>query len=1747
MGVKAVYHSRNLILLFTIISCFIIFTGNAFAEVVAIPTCKICTEDPCTDYCATPPCVSCEGNEGDSFIFFGGNSEGPAGLNFAWDFDGDSFADSYLMTDVKQYFKPNNTETDPDGWPVTLTVDASGEFNTSDPLYVKVNNIAPTAIMYVFDIANNVQYEEAFVYANNEITFYAEKSHDLADDTIVCGQTDTYCGIQNPQVDFSYDGITFNAEYTGKLIKHSWSTPGDYLVRLKVTDKDTPAMISYADILVHVIPYGPYVFVTGPTEPFTEGELVRFNANQPLTLPYDIVSYEWDFDYDAVAGFNAMATGDEVFYRFPTARQRPEEEPFEPYFDVAVRVTDENNGTFIATEKFYPENIPPVAVLEVSTIDDVVLIPTYDPEDGTPIYEFNEGQIMKFDSNKSYAGCLNPPETCEHSDGRYAPDEDPPVFTNAPGSVVAAQWDWNYDSIFTPSAEDTNRLETHAYAEDTDQNIVPGEPISVMLRVIDDDNNANFTSDNYTKIYVIVHDIEPVAEIRQCNQTGTSCSKPEAAIELQEGITAYLKSADISGNTDTVILVEWDFDYSGVEVEFNTEATTDSISEITEHEWLEMGTYTLGVRITDDDGKVAIATQEVVISDMPPTAIITPNDGTVFEVNEGETIRFSAENSLIAPGDGFTRFRWDDDYNQSTFTPRERWDYESLCSSNVCSQFDELSCEQTEDCPRGRGFLSRTVTDGPATQYIAVCVEDADTWQLGDSMNTGLCVTGADPNDASVSPRIATLEIQIKNVAPVFTNEPSLTIYENQTFEWTPTIYDPAGSLDTYSFVCDFEKLPEGASCSQETGLISWSPGQNDISCPPNVEIPHPFEHTVCDSDGDCTTYKGSIIVLNVNDPAKIVGYTGDTTIPVGEEAVITLDKSDPDTFCGNENFYFYVCRDGATYYTSDMVFQGETGIFRWTPSANDLGKKTVKLCVRDDECGSNSACNDCMTGCIEIEFDIADSNNLPVVHLEDDFEAEAGYICVNGTHEGNQTEQWEYKWSQKTVESNICINSIATYPDDPLACFATSIHGSYEIGLKANNGTNDGQEETVVVTVLNTQPGAVVFGDRNYDLGTIVNLYGGASKDYNLNDTISYGWTDDPEVLNENDRSEANPNFQTDPDNPALYNFSLTIEDKEGLLSPEGYADLTFESLDVDESGNIISALPYATFESKICSSEDDCESTDTTAPKVQQTFILDASDSKSRSETKKVALGYLWSFASGPSQPVITDTQDDHIVKVSTFDPGLYTFKLEVTEGLVSSKPFYKKVFVEHDTNAAPVADAGDDIINKQIKTVCTAPITKYASIELDGSNSRDPEAQSLTYKWRQIYGTIVPLHNPDTSNPSFLVFKPGLYSFELIVNDGTLDSKPDIVHVSVASETGSVPTAVLNYERMGNGIYIADPNETITLDASNSASITAGELNFNWSQTGGPSVVLSDWEGDAPTFNPDINGAIYSFRLLVSDNSGNVSIPFDIRMSVLSEANTPPVCSASQTEISSQAGQNVELDASETYDNEDDTLTYLWEQDLDASEEAVTITGSTQTKASFIPKKAGTYVFNFTAFDGIEYCTPVVVTVNVSGNSQPTADAGTDQIVCLGEEVQLDGSGSSDVDGNELTYEWNVEDDGDVGVSKENLQPDNTAVNPTFDAINPGTVILSLVVSDGLENGTSEKDEVQIQIKICDGDIDGDIDDDVISGDGDIDGDIDTEENGGGGGCNSISSSYVNIALSLFAAFIFIIAIAARRRFQ
>ena len=79
---------------------------------------------------------------------------------------------------------------------------------------------------------------------------------------------------------------------------------------------------------------------------------------------------------------------------------------------------------------------------------------------------------------------------------------------------------------------------------------------------------------------------------------------------------------------------------------------------------------------------------------------------------------------------------------------------------------------------------------------------------------------------------------------------------------------------------------------------------------------------------------------------------------------------------------------------------------------------------------------------------------------------------------------------------------------------------------------------------------------------------------------------------------------------------------------------------------------------------------------------------------------------------------------------------------------------------TNRAPIANAGID-----------QTVAEQSSVTLDGTGSRDPDGDNLTYTWTQTVGTTVSITNGNMPTASFDAPAAGeTLTFQLAVNDGT-----------------------------------------------------------------------------------------------------------------------------------------------------------------------------------------------------------------------------------------------------------------------------------------------------------------------------------------------------------------------------------------
>lgn len=425
---------------------------------------------------------------------------------------------------------------------------------------------------------------------------------------------------------------------------------------------------------------------------------------------------------------------------------------------------------------------------------------------------------------------------------------------------------------------------------------------------------------------------------------------------------------------------------------------------------------------------------------------------------------------------------------------------------------------------------------------------------------------------------------------------------------------------------------------------------------------------------------------------------------------------------------------------------------------------------------------------------------------------------------------------------------------------------------------------------------------------------------------------------------------------------------------------------------------------------------------------------------------LSYQWSLTVIPNSSTATLSDATAVAPIFEADvDGSYTAELVVNDGTVDSGAD-SVIITAATANSAPVADAG---VNQSVETGTTVTLTGAASSDADGNN--------LSYRWSL---TTVPsssgalLSNSSSAAPTFTADKDGSYTAQLIVNDGTVDSAPVTVVITSAT-TNSAPTANAGANQN------VETGTTVTLSGAASSDPDGDTLTYHWSFTtvpGTSSATLNNSTGLSVTFQADQDGT-YIAQLIVND--GTVNSPAVTTTITAATTNSKPVADAG-------ADQNVvfpatvNLNGSASTDADGDGLSYTWAFVSKPTTSSAALNDPNVENPSFTADIAGSYVVSLVVNDGFVDSTSASVTVIASEpNIAPVASIATDLTVVPGSTVTLDGSNSSDVNGDTLTYLWEL-----ISVpstSYANLS-NSTGQSVYFTADADGDYTVKLTVNDG-----------------------------------------------------------------------------------
>lgn len=381
----------------------------------------------------------------------------------------------------------------------------------------------------------------------------------------------------------------------------------------------------------------------------------------------------------------------------------------------------------------------------------------------------------------------------------------------------------------------------------------------------------------------------------------------------------------------------------------------------------------------------------------------------------------------------------------------------------------------------------------------------------------------------------------------------------------------------------------------------------------------------------------------------------------------------------------------------------------------------------------------------------------------------------------------------------------------------------------------------------------------------------------------------------------------------------------------------------------------------------------------------------------------------------------------------------------------------------NVVPAVNAGPDQTLPTGGGTVTLPAT-----------ASDGDGDAMTHSWTQVSGPAVTLSGANSLSPSFTapaqLNQPRTMVFRLTTTDNIGNPVTDDVTVTIAAGPNTLPVANAGADAT------VTPGATQSLTGS-ATDIDGDPLTYQWTQASGTPVAITNaTSANASFVVPAANGSIQTltFELVANDGFGN-STADQVTFTV--PANSTPVANAGADQgVFGLA--TVTLDGTGSTDGDGDPLTYSWVQ---TGGPTVTLSNAAAARPTFTaPAGTGTaqnLTFDLVVSDGVSSSVADSVTVTVAANRVPVADAGSDQgPIDTGNTITLNGGGSTDPDGDPLTYVWTQVSGPAVTLSNP------TSANPSFvaPAVSGGTqdIVFELVVSDG--QVASAPDQVRVTVR-------------------------------------------------------------------
>ncbi|MBA7497276.1 hypothetical protein ES704_00004 [subsurface metagenome] len=271
------------------------------------------------------------------------------------------------------------------------------------------------------------------------------------------------------------------------------------------------------------------------------------------------------------------------------------------------------------------------------------------------------------------------------------------------------------------------------------------------------------------------------------------------------------------------------------------------------------------------------------------------------------------------------------------------------------------------------------------------------------------------------------------NSAPVMISEPIITATEDQLYLYQVEASDPNGDTLIYSFIIK----PEGMSIDNESGLISWTPANNQVGIHQVVVEISDGKHSV--------SQRFKIEVFNVNNPPQIFSYfPANLNFEINEGSSIKFEVQTNDIDL-NTTLSFQWFLNGKLVLDSTVSRDGSKSSWIYSASYGDYGQKIVKVLVSDGELQDyvqwNITINDITLPAQPTLNTVTSPTNIPTQTLSGNKESNTS-IWVNGAEviSINSDTTWSHPYSLSEGTNNISITSRDTVGNESSAVTAIII-----------------------------------------------------------------------------------------------------------------------------------------------------------------------------------------------------------------------------------------------------------------------------------------------------------------------------------------------------------------------------------------------------------------------------------------------------------------------------------------------------------------------------------------------------------------------------------------------------------------------------------------------------------------------------------------------------------------------------------